>query len=492
MKTKMRYSWLVCLLIFSACNSWIDITPADRLNEDMLFKDRQGFEKAINGVYVGLVDRSLYGRNLSAGIIDLMAQYYNYGIGSDLNSLLGAYKYEEQTIKDAFQAVWEKAYALILNCNIILEKCDEYPEVLPGVYYNLYKGEALALRAMLHFDLLRLFGPVYNETSKTTECIPYVTNTDAQISPLLSAESVLKLVIEDLNIAAELLKDADPIITEGVRNEANSSGDNSLNYRQYRLNYYAVKALLARAYAWEHDQINTLKVAEEIIAEVQVEGAEIFPFVTHAAAIDISAPDRVFSTEVIFSLYDSYRETEIQEKLFLPTLDQVYTFTSKRLEFGRDYSFYASGDDYRYDIWADYSNAGKLVKYHRKFEDVTGSGTEKFNKMVPLIRLSEIYLLAAEYSDDFTTAKMYLDKVRNSRNCPSSTATEATLKDEIEKECRREFLGEGQMFFFYKRNARQQIPNGRFEKDSDSPTINMSMSNYVIPLPDSETDMRIN
>ena len=49
MKTKIKYGWLLCLLVFSACNSWIDITPSDRLNEDMLFEDRQGFEKAING-----------------------------------------------------------------------------------------------------------------------------------------------------------------------------------------------------------------------------------------------------------------------------------------------------------------------------------------------------------------------------------------------------------------------------------------------------------
>ena len=88
MKTKIKYGWLLCLLVFSACNSWIDITPSDRLNEDMLFEDRQGFEKAINGVYVGLIDRSLYGRNLSAGVIDLMAQYYKYGNGSDFNSML--------------------------------------------------------------------------------------------------------------------------------------------------------------------------------------------------------------------------------------------------------------------------------------------------------------------------------------------------------------------------------------------------------------------
>lgn len=60
----------------------------------------------------------------------------------------------------------------------------------------------------------------------------------------------------------------------------------------------------------------------------------------------------------MFSLYDSYRGTEIQDKLFLPTLDQIYTLTGKRLELGKDYSFYASENDYRRNIWASYSNAG--------------------------------------------------------------------------------------------------------------------------------------
>ncbi|MCM1032045.1 MAG: RagB/SusD family nutrient uptake outer membrane protein [Oscillibacter sp.] len=493
MKTKIKHSWFLFLLIFCSCNSWIDITPSDRLSENMLFENRQGFEKAINGIYVGLVDRALYGRTLSAGTIDFMAQYYTYGSGSDMNSMLGAYRYEEDEIKAIFQSAWEKAYALIVNCNIIIEKCETEREVLSDVYYGLYKGEATALRAMLHLDVLRLFGPVYDEASKTTECIPYVTNSNTEISPLLSVEEILSLVIRDLNTALDLLKSSDPILSEGVRNESNTvGGDNSLYYRQYRMNYYAVKALLARAYAWGHDDKSALIVAEEILNEVQVEDAEIFPFVKHSVAVDPSVPDRVFSSEVMFSLYDSYRGTEIQDKLFVPTVEQLYTFSTKRLEMGKEYSFYASENDYRYAIWAKYSNAGAEINYHRKYEDVSGSNAVKFNKMVPLIRLSEIILLAAECSDNFETAKGYLDKVRNNRNCPSSTVTETTLMDEITKECRREFLGEGQMFFFYKRKAMQKIPNGKWEKDSESQTINMNMSNYVVPLPDSEINMRLN
>lgn len=495
MKTKIKHGWLLFLLICCSCTSWIDITPSDRLSENMLFEDRQGFEKALNGIYVGLVNRSLYGRHLSAGSIDIMAQYYMYGSGTNVEARLGDYDYEDEGVKTIFQNVWEKAYALIVNCNIIIEKCETKREVLPDIYYGLYKGEATALRAMLHLDLLRLFGPVYDDISKTTECMPYVTNSDTEISPLLSAEDILNFVIGDLNVALDLLRSSDPILTEGVRNYSNSAGgDNSLHYRQYRMNYYAVKALLARAYAWGHDDKNALIVAEEILSEVQVEGAEIFPFVAHSSAGDPLVPDRVFSPEVMFSLYDSYRGTELQDQLFIPTIDKIHTFSDKRLEMGKTYSFYASENDYRYAMWAKYTNTAeaKIINYFRKYEDVTGNNTVKFNKMIPLIRLSEIYLLAAECSDDFEKAKGYLDKVRNSRNCPSAVVSETTLMEEITKECRREFLGEGQMFFFYKRKAMQKIPNGKWEKDSESELLNMSMNNYVMPLPESELSMRLN
>lgn len=60
----------------------------------------------------------------------------------------------------------------------------------------------------------------------------------------------------------------------------------------------------------------------------------------------------------------------------------------------------------------------------------------------------------------------------------------------IAKEFRREFLGEGQMFFFYKRNGMTKIPNGRGSEESKG-TINMTTSNYVVPLPDSETSVRL-
>ena len=44
--------------------------------------------------------------------------------------------------------------------NTLLKNADEKKNLFTGDQYNWITGEAYALRAMLHFDLLRLFGPV--------------------------------------------------------------------------------------------------------------------------------------------------------------------------------------------------------------------------------------------------------------------------------------------------------------------------------------------
>ena len=65
------------MLLFVSCNSWLEVDPDDRIMDNSLFKDREGFLAALNGVYSEMNTPSLYGANLSMGMIDVMAQYYN-------------------------------------------------------------------------------------------------------------------------------------------------------------------------------------------------------------------------------------------------------------------------------------------------------------------------------------------------------------------------------------------------------------------------------
>ena len=238
---RIKRIWILGLLLIGAsCNSWLDVAPEDQIMEKDLFEEREGFLMALNGVYLNMNSSSNYGGNLSAGIIDVMAQYYNCTTSEHNYSGYQSYAYDSKTSKDRFETVWKTTYSQISNLNAILEHCGDGNPVLPELYYKLIKGEALGLRAMLHFDMLRLFGPLWTEKEQAS--IPYQTSSERIVEPLLSADSVLNCVLTDLTRAADLLKDVDPVITDGARNYSGGENGNDLFYRQYRMNYYAVKA----------------------------------------------------------------------------------------------------------------------------------------------------------------------------------------------------------------------------------------------------------
>jgi hypothetical protein len=474
-------------LMAISCSKWVDVEPVDRLGEDQLFVNSAGFMKALNGVYVEMAHPDLYGQNMSAGIIDVLAQYYYIRSSTHIFEKFTLFTYTDAIVKGAFDNTWRKAYELIANCNVIIEKCGDAPsERLPQPYYDIIKGETLALRAMIHLDMLRLFGPIHNAENKDKTSIPYVNQTGYDVLPLLNSEQVMLRVKADLTTALGLLE-SDPIRTQGVRNYSNTSGPNDFYYRQYRLNYYAVKALLARAYLWEGNRAEALIHAEEVLFEVQSSEKNTFPYVTFTAATDIDRPDRMFSTEVMFSLYDIKR-SEMYRRLFdvnlLPT--QKLSFTEGDVNDTRLRAYYDNDNDYRRRIWQSASTGTTTATTNMKYADVVDAPGRY---MIPLIRLSELLLIAAECHPDLTQGAIYFNKLRTARNAVSlSFADPDALQLEIGKEFRREMLGEGQMFFFYKRNSYQSIPNSAVL--NITPAKTMVLNNYVVPLPDSETAQR--
>ncbi len=483
------YKLSLCLLLslssFS-CSKWIDVKPSDRLGEEQLFVNKEGYLKALNGVYVEMANTALYGQEMTAGALDVLAQYYYINSSTHRYYEYATFVYTSETTKTTFDNAWRKAYELIANCNVIIEKCGDAPgNTLPQPYYGVVKGEALALRAFLHLDMLRLFGPIYTEASKSAPAIPYVAQTGFDVSPMLSSEEVMQHVTGDLQAALSLLEDTDPIRTEGVRNAANPSGTNDLYYRQYRLNYYAVKALLARALLWQGNKTGALEQAVGLLNEVQATGKNVFRYVTYAAATSADKPDRVFSTEVMFSLYDISR-VDMFNGLFDVNLQPGVrlSFNGGDTNENRVNALYDDTNDYRRRIWQNVSSGTITALTNLKYQDVTNAPGRY---MVPLIRLSEVLLIAAECSPDLTSGVAWLNKVRTSRNAFSlNPADAAALKTAITSEFRKEMIGEGQQFFFYKRNAMQTVPNHA----ALTGTKTMVLTNYVVPLPDSETSQR--
>ena len=455
----------------SSCESWVDVTPDDRIVETTVFERQQGYQKLLNGLYSGLSSTTLYGRNMSA-VIDVMGQiyrvdkYHNYGP-------IAHFSYEENQAKDMVSSIWEKSYSIISNANALIEHTNDADCPLSERQKSRMKAEALAVRAFLHFDLLRLFGPIPSELSK--QAIPYQTSSNLDVQPFETGTQILTKIKADLSEAIILLQASEPLL-----NPDNYSADD-LESRPYRFNYFAAKAVLARVYLYEGDRANALREATDVINAGEI----FFPATTSAAATSTTSPDRVFSSEILFGLYDTSRNTHLYNSLFTPTLNSYNILTmAGGLGTGRLLEWYDDQNDYRYKIWAVDVVDGNDVLYQQKFKDVTDGGN--LNYLIPLVRMGEMYLIAAECASSTADATKYLNILRNRRNCFSVELDDMNLRDYLTLEFRKELLGEGQMFFYFKRCEMTQLPYSEMEEGNTS----MSLSSYVVPLPESERNMR--
>lgn len=461
---------IVLALASVSCNSWLDVEPIDKMNEDKLYSKVSGFYTALNGVYLGLAERSLYGENLSCGFADVLAQNYDVSGSSHKFNMHSKYAYTDDKVKPVLENIWQKAYFLIANCNYLLKKAEERTDVLTGDDADYVRGEALALRAYLHFDLFRLWGPMYSESQKDYISIPYYTKQTSTPEPLLKASAVLDQVLADLN-AAEALLENDPVKTSGQ----NKGGSEYMKNRHLRMNYFAVLALKARVYLYMGNKTEAYKCASLLLDNDAFKG--FFPFVTLDAVNDSKNPDRFFYTEQLFCFQNLLRD-KLYTDLFDPQLgeDSYLAPTSEDIV-----NLYAANDkDYRYKMmWRWNTSGGKAVAF-AKFESITDNSVPIRTKVQGMIRLSELYLIAAETASTPAEQVNYLNQLRLHRGYSSASVNIGDDLDAIiRSEYQREFYGEGQFFFHLKRTKVTAWANNT-----------MGEAQYVLPLPDSEKNYR--
>ena len=481
---KIIYTMIIaCTTLFASCDSWLEVKPYDQIAESELQKSEEGYQKMLNGIYIDLNSDALYGQTLSVEMIEVMGGAYT--IGTD-NSVWGNYKdlssyqYNTEYWRNRLDQTWNKAYALILNCNKILETIDGNKNLFTDGSYYIIKGEALALRAMLHFDMLRLFGPVYSKDSDK-KAIPYYTKQTNSPEPILTAQEVMEKITTDYEDALNYLAN-DPVKTEGTMMSSTEDGSsNFLRYRALRLNYYAVEALMARAYLYMGNKTEAFKYATDVIKTAD---QNIFPFVDKNLVIGSPAdPDRIFSSEVLFALTNTSRGT-IHKNFFDPSRLPNYVFRMddsmmSNLVYGGAATTGGYQDDYRYRAcWmATGSN-----RYFYKYSDMVANGSIQ-NTMIPMVRLGEMFLIAAEsQSGDLKAGVQYVNALRRNRGVASLTTLTPDL---LKYEYIRELYGEGQLFFLYKRLNSDIITSATSSKNPKASDLI-----FVVPLPDTETENR--
>lgn len=191
--------------------------------------------------------------------------------------------------------------------------------------------------------------------------------------------------------------------------------------------------------------------------------------------------DRSFSAENIWGLFvkDISKNTEgyfsgtlMSNTVLLPDfsyfLDEIYTQGS------------GSVDDYRYKLWGVKDFYTKISPY----EYTSGSNSILRAHLfeMQMINLPEIYLILAEsYLDEnLQLALENLNILRYHRGLPElpPSTTQEMVKRYLMDEVRREYIGEGYLFTYYKRLFHPIYLNGGY--------IDANESIFVLPLPPDE------
>lgn len=484
---KHSYIILAVLLLFTSCSKWLDVKPESQVDKNELFESEAGFQEALNGVYSRSTQSDLYGGELSFGFLDVLAQNYtipneDYQFLRHLQTSLFNYRDPDFIIRK--DSVWRGLYNAITNCNIILENIDAKKNLFSGNNYSLIKGEALALRAYYHFDVLRMFAPSY-VSNPSAPAIPYVTTFSNKVTPLSTVTETLNKIVEDLNAAKVLLKTSDPIATPayivGYPVEADETQTETkmsslfLQNRRHRMNYYAVCASLARAYLYKDDKANALSNALEVI------NSKKFPWTSPADILssDVKKKDRIFYKELVFAWYIPNMEDKLSRRFATGETGQFIEVNAGDALFEKGPGG-VGGEDYRYKEWVRQVNTRlEVQKYLR-------DRNENLHYLVaPAIRLSEVWYIAAESTYDTDPAKglAYIDSVRYHRGigAPLSAPSKEVFLEELLKESRKEFYAEGQIFYTYKRLNRAII-------GKNGATFPASDKIFVLPMPDNEIE----
>ena len=177
MKNIYLYLLIPVALIFTSCNKWLDIQPELEMRQTAMFESEQGFKDVLTGAYIRMATPELYGLNTTMKLPEMMAQ--NWTIPSENSSqaeiyYISNFDFTQTSTKDLLEKVWLQYYQTIININSILEHIDAKKDLFANGNYELIKGEALGLRAFLHFEILRYWGPIPSKVKAGDKAIPYV------------------------------------------------------------------------------------------------------------------------------------------------------------------------------------------------------------------------------------------------------------------------------------------------------------------------------
>ena len=461
---------ILCAFALTSCEEFLDWPPTDSASAETSITSLSDAEIMMTGVMNKLTSSSYLGRNMFmyADIKGGDLCIPSAGRGMD-----AMYTFNQSAAGNTYSGFWSQGFNIILQINNIIENVEKLEEEGLTGFDNVL-GQAYTLRAMVYFDLVRLYGKPYNY-DKTAWGVPNVTERiDA------GAKEIRATVETNYNqIVADLQKGA------GLIGKSKSNG---------RINYYGNKALQARVYLYMENYSAALSAAEEIM------NSGVYSLYSNEQWVD--SWSQQFGSESIFELIMDDTTTGLGNS----SLGYYYC---RKNDYGNSTGYFINSTDFIENLlgedpddirWGVYTydetsteRMGCCYKYLGGLEKQGDGKSVGANVNIKVVRLSEIYLIAAEAalkSGNGAKAADYLNAIRQ-RSVGLEPATAATVsEDMILNERGKELQLEGHRFFDMMRCNKtiefddDMDPAGsRYQRDK---TIDRTSHLTILPIPQRE------
>ncbi|WP_303180144.1 RagB/SusD family nutrient uptake outer membrane protein [uncultured Butyricimonas sp.] len=546
MKIYLQMILLFSLLSLGSCKDWLDLQPEGQATSDELFTTGDGYRSVLAGIYQAMASKNLYGVELQFGIVDCMSRQYtwnwNYNEqGPDMYKIAREFDYYNSSLRPTIDNIWKDGFNVVANANNLIQNLDgASPDLFAGgePERRMILGEAYACRALMHFDLLRLFAPapVHDEGEQR---VPYVEDYPNIQPNGIGVKSFLEKVIRDLKTARSLTIQFDTTALgmslsasgnarfygtlesnmEGHQNE--NTVDGFYMGRGYRLSYYATSALLARVYQYAGMQEEAFRLADSVLNFKATGMAGVsYDMFSKDEFGDFQVDDYEQKknlkavSNLIFAVYneEAYNDYSLG-RFFQKRADGMNKGSWLMLDLDNQKIFQktdGASDESEMDIRSKYllfkpedNSIWGNYKISAKWYCSDNLTIRKANvQILPVIRATEMRYIMAEYyarKQQFEQAYQILNQIRQNRatwaefpvegqewgewktmeDLPVAQDYETFQKDLI-RDAQREWISEGQLFYLYKRLGAKVY----FKEDE---IRELNKSEYMLPVPDNQS-----
>ena len=350
-------------ILFFSCQK-LDVSSPIDVPTDQVFKNADGLRSALTGLYNNLQQRDYYGAYYPL-MSDLNSDIITAG-GYDIPALneIGAHAITNPNLY--VERMYLAMYKCIANANEILAVIDGITDPnLSADEKKSIKGQVLAVRAMVHFDLLRMFG--YHWDNASAYGIPVVTTVQkaADIVQRSTVAASYTAIIKDLTEANTLLT--------GTNIEAKYA------------NHLLAKGLLARVYLYQKDYPKAALFANEVINDgtYTLLGADEFASIYTGR----------LSSESIFELsFDAQNQSSFNATTYVrpeALRTEVFFLASQRLN-----TFFEARPTDKRSALVNFTINDAGIEPDGRSEKYRGEVTK--DNPAYILRIAEMYLIAAE------------------------------------------------------------------------------------------------